>query len=271
MQNQYPEIFIQLIASIVIASLLLGFVVVIFKLYQKKKNIQEKELESIRIKFEKELLQTRIEIQEDTLKNISMEIHDNIGQVMLLANINTSILQSMNLPQEASKTITETKKLISKAIEDISELSRGLHPDRIFEKGVFSTIIYELELLERKGLFQVIIQNTIPENISILSKPTQLIIFRMFQEISKNILKHAKATKVELLLSKKGNTLQMQITDNGVGFGYSSSELIDQEYDGIGIRSLKSRAGYFNGSVSIKSVLQKGTSISIFIPLSDDR
>jgi signal transduction histidine kinase len=88
----------------------------------------------------------------------------------------------------------------------------------------------------------------------------------MYQEIIKNIIKHSSANIVEFILSKNDNNIVLAFTDNGVGFEYS--QITKQEIDGIGLRSLNTRAKYFNGSVDIKSVLQKGTTISIFIPVS---
>jgi len=268
MPDQHPEIIIQFLASIFIALLLTGFIIAIFQLYQKRKLVQEKEMETLKAAFEKELLQTRLEIQEDVLKNISMEIHDNIGQVMLLANVNTCILQSMPMPEGAPELIKDTKKLLSKAIEDISQLSRSLHSDRITEIGVFTAIKYELELLAQKGIYKVAIEDTLTDEEIALPKETQLVLFRMFQEISKNIIKHSKATQIGLVIRKKDNGIEMQIKDNGIGFDATGSQNIGSLKNGVGMRSLQSRISLIKGNIAVKSVLQEGTSISIFIPIS---
>lgn len=268
MPDQYPEIIIQFLASILIALLLIGFIVTIFLLYQKKKLVQEKEMGTLKTAFEKELLQTRLEIQEDVLKNISMEIHDNIGQIMLLANVNVSILQSLAMPPEAPALIKETKLLLSKAIEDISQLSRSLHSDRITEIGVFTAIKYELELLAEKGLYKITIEDTLSENEKFLPKETQLVLFRMFQEISKNIINHASASHINLLICKKDNGIEMQITDDGIGFDPGFVHNGGSLHNGVGMRSLRSRVSLIRGDISINSVLQEGTSIGIFIPVT---
>ena len=267
-QDQYPEIVVQLIISICIALLLIGFIVAFFQLYQKKKLVQEKEMENMKTAFEKELLQTRLEIQEEVLKNISMEIHDNIGQVMLLANVNASILQSMPMPVGAPELIIETKQLLGKAIDDISQLSRSLHSDRVTELGVFKAIKYELELLAQKGLYTITISDHLPEGEKPLPKESQLVLFRMYQEISKNIIKHSRANRIDLIIDKKNNGINLQISDNGIGFDPTKMEVTDSSLNGVGMRSLRSRISLVKGTFTINSVLQEGTTICIFIPVN---
>ena len=268
MRDQYPEILIQFIASICIALLLVGFIVVIFKLNQKRKLVQEQELQNLKTAFEKELLQTQLEIQEDVLKNVSMEIHDNIGQVMLLANINLSMLNGMSLGEEVLELTSETKKMLGKVSEDISQLSRSLNSDRITELGVFTAIIYELGLITKKKLFTVTIRDGYTNSGKHLPKETQLLVFRMFQEIINNIIKHAKASQVILSINENDETIELQISDNGIGFAFTPSADTASDYNGVGLRSLQSRVSLFKGSIDIRSVLQEGTAISIFIPLT---
>jgi len=266
--QQYPEILVQTIVSIFIALLLVGFIVTIFQLYQRKKLVQEKEMQNLRTAFEKELLQTKLEIQEDVLKNISMEIHDNIGQIMLLANINISMLQTLPMPDGAPEIIKETKLMISKATDDISQLSRSLNSDRITEIGVFAALLYELRLMAQKGLFTISIINDAELDGKQLSKETQLLVFRMFQEMCNNIIKHAQATEVAVSITEKEDGIILLVKDNGIGFDFKPSAGNSSAYNGVGLRSLQSRVTLFKGNIAIDSILHEGTSISIFIPVS---
>lgn len=266
MQNEYPEILTQFIVSIIIGILVIGFILVLFQLFQKRKLIQEQEKLQMKSEFEKELLQTQLEIQEEVLKNVSMEIHDNIGQIILLANVNLSIIQKMNLPPEAPSLIIDSKQMLSKASEDISQLSRSLNSDRISELGVFECILREANLLQQKELFDISIVNQIEDTGKSLAKETQLLVFRMFQEICSNIIKHASATRVEINLKYKSKFIQLKISDNGKGFENQINNGGDSTYNGIGLRSMHSRTKLFGGELIIDSALQKGTSISIFIP-----
>lgn len=268
MQTNSPEIYIQSIISVFIGLLLIAFIIVIFQLYQKRKQGQIQELKNMKSVFEKELLQTKLEIQEEVLKNISMEIHDNIGQVLLHANINITIMQHHKLPSAIVELITETKELLTRSIEDISQLSRSLHSDRITEMGVFEAITYELKLLAQKGLYEVVINNMAIGRENLLTRECQLILFRMYQEIVKNIIKHAHATIIEFKVEEKDSGIEMSIRDNGIGFDVlEKTQMNNGVSNGVGMRSLHSRVEYFNGNISVHSLLQEGTRISIFIPL----
>ena len=260
MPNQYPEVYTQFIANIVIAGTLISLIVSILFLYQKKRAHKEKEIESIKISYEKALLQTKVEIQEEVLKNISMELHDNIGQIMLLANINVTILQKMDLPSKANNLIIDTKKILSTASEDIVELSRSLNSDRIIKIGVFKAITKELKQLERKNLFKLYIFNNTDENESNIPPATQLLVFRMFQEIIKNIIKHANATSIELRLHLIDDLIRMKINDNGKGFD------VDQTTEGIGLQNIKARTDAFSGVCNITSSPDRGCEWIIEIP-----
>ncbi len=269
MQNPYPEIFVQFIVSTCIGIILIAFIILIVSLYNKKKKVQQREMASLKAAFEKELLTTQLEIQEDLLKNISMEIHDNIGQELLLTNVNLSILQNLKLEPQGSTLIAETKQIIGKIMGDISQLSRSMHSERITALGVFRSIAHELNLLSKKKLFIVDMQ--FPEEFSglELSRETQLLLFRMYQEIIKNIITHSQASRVSFNLSYDDHQLIFAIADNGVGFDtslFGTGQKNDSH--GVGMRSLKTRAALFGGKIEFSSQLRQGTSICIFIPRS---
>jgi len=98
--------------------------------------------------FEQELLQTQIEIQEQTLKTISQEIHDNVGQVLSLAKLNLNTFEA-----NPEGKLKNTKELVSKAINDLRDLSRSLHGEKIGEIGLQEAIVNELKILcERMGM-----------------------------------------------------------------------------------------------------------------------
>lgn len=266
MQGKFPEIYVQYIGVIFVTFLLIGFIITLLLVYQKRKLLQENELISIKSAFDMELLQTKIEIQENVLTNVSMEIHDNIGQIMLLANVNMSIVQQMQLPDGALDLIAETKQMLSKASEDVSQLSRSLNAERITQLGVFRSIMTELDILKQKNLFSIDIINTAGVTGVDLSKDAQLLVFRMFQEIISNTIKHAKATNVTVAIDCLSSGYVLKICDNGIGFEYSAASDQPSALNGLGLRSLAERAKLFNGKIEIESALQQGTQIGIFIP-----
>lgn len=262
--HQYPEIYTQILANILIVVLLIGLVILLTLLYQKRKIQQNREMELLKAEMEKELLTTRVEIQENIQRELSMEIHDNVGQTLLLANVNLTILMSQIKENiEAIQLIQESKELLKKSMEDITAVSRSMNPDRIVEIGVFNAIAYELDVLKRKNILSVIIE--IDEAMASdwqLKPEIQLVLFRIYQEGIKNILKYASASLVEFTLIRTQHGVDMLLKDNGVGFDLGLSE----KRDGIGLRNIQKRVAIFNGSFDIESAPGKGTTLRIFIP-----
>jgi len=268
MPNQFPEIYIQFLTSIIVAILLIGTITILLLTYQKKKIKQKEELAKIKLLYEKELIQTQLDIQEQLLTDVAMEIHDNVGQVMMLARVNTTLLQKTVLDHDSEQLLIETKKLISQALEDITELSRSMHTDRILQMGVINAICRDLENLSKKGLFEFELKPLQNETNQIdLSKQQQLTIYRSFQEISKNIIKHSQATKVSFNVFKSSNSLVIEIQDNGVGFGSIYIQNQSTAYLGIGISSMQKRLNSIRGNLEIKSKPSEGTTIRLIIPL----
>ncbi len=266
MQNQFPEVYTQLLANMLIIGLLVAFIAFLSLLYQKRKQQQKKELELLKSNAEKELLNIKLEIQEEIERTISMEMHDNIGQTLLLANVNMSIAQKqITTDASVQSLIKETKELLMKSMEDITSISRSMNPDRITRLGIFTAITTELENLEHKKLFDVNIINEFTNEDQTLIKPEiQMILFRIYQEVIKNIIKYAQATAVSFEVVRVNEMVKMTIKDNGVGF-----DLNKANNNGLGLRNINSRVSMFSGECLIDSTLGKGTSVQVIIPAFD--
>jgi two-component system NarL family sensor kinase len=113
-------------SSLLVVFLFAIFIIFFIRFHKNQLNLVL-EKNNLKYQFQQTLLQTQLEIQEQTLKNISQEIHDNIGQALTLAKINLSTILSAGDPQLQQK-ITDSKELVSKAINDLRDLSRSLDP-----------------------------------------------------------------------------------------------------------------------------------------------
>lgn len=264
MQFKHPEIFTQFLANMLIIGILVGFIILLTLLYQKRKIQQKREVEQIKAEIEKEILTTRLEIQEDIQRLFSSEIHDNVGQSLLLVNVNfTILLKQLNADPNALSLIRESKDLLTQSMENLTSLSRSMNPDRIVELGVLKAISEELIQLSNKKIFEVEID--IPQFFqdAINLKPDlQLVIFRIYQEAVKNILKYAEATRIRFGIEESENQIIIFIIDNGKGFDTTNLS----SFTGIGLRNMQKRLAIFDGNVIVQSVLNEGTSIRLVVP-----
>ena len=217
--------------------------------------------------FDKEIFQTQLEIQEQTLKNISQEIHDNIGQVLSLVKLNINTMNYTE-PVLLQGKIDDSRRLITKAIQDLRDLSKGLNTDYIIELGLTKAIEYELDMLKKTGHYEI--QFNITGSSYRLEDQQELVFFRIVQEALHNIIKHADATFIKVELIFDPHLFILKIKDNGTGFNANE---IKNNYkrSGLGIRNMHNRASIINSNFKITSSVENGTGIVLSLPLQTSK
>ena len=232
----------------------IGLTIFQFKRRQTKFKIEKKNLTS---QFQQTLLQTQIEIQSQTLQTISQEIHDNVGQVLSLAKLNLGTIDESGNSVNQTK-INDTKKLVSKAINDLRDLSRSLYGNKIAELGLADAIDNELKILQNSGQFKTsFTKNGQPFK---LDPQKEMVIYRMLQECLNNAIKHSRAQHIEVVLNYEPALFTLSLTDDGIGFNTTAAQPAQL---GMGLKSMQNRATMIGGKLSINSIPGSGTSILI--------
>lgn len=253
------ESFIMISAFLLIVAT--GIVMLVL-VYQKKQALYFKEKEQLRLAFEKEILESKLEIQEHTMQVISGEIHDNIGQVLSLAKLTINTM-NMAEPDHLKEKITDSKQLIGKAIQDLRSLSKSLNTDFVTGNGLLKSIEYNVEYLEKS---EVIVPVLLVEgNPYALESQHELILFRIFQEVINNIIKHANATRVDICLHYSPENLLIKIADNGQGFNYNANTTAGHSH-GLGLDNIKNRSKMIGATFNLESTAGQGTSVAINVP-----
>jgi len=268
MQNQDQEIYFVTIVGLILGLLLVGFIVTALYLYQRRQRRQELEVQRLKDMYEKEALRSQLEIQEDTFKTIAQELHDNIGQMLSVVKLTLSIVP-VEKEHVAYEQIQSSQQLLNKAIFDLSNLTKGLHTDRIAQIGLAESIRFELYALKKAGILQV--QFSLDGTEIELNEQKSIFLFRIFQESLNNILKHSKATTLVVHLSFSEELFTMEITDNGVGFDVATKRGSANSYSGVGLKSIFNRAKLIGADLSIDSSPSKGTTIWIELPLEKEQ
>lgn len=242
---------------------IVAFVVLLSYLFTTKKNklIQEKQL--MKTQFEQELLQTQLEIQEQTLKTISEEIHDNVGQVLSLAKLNLNTVGNIS-DEQAQLKIDSTKNLVSKAINDLRNLSRSLHGESIGEIGLQEAIANELKIVQNTGHFKTDLKIT--GQVYKLDPQKEMVLFRIVQEALHNAVKHSNAAHLQVSASYHADHFTLTISDDGTGF---EPDQLAASKAGIGLKSMQNRAALIGAAFALQSSKNKGTSIIIKLPTSN--
>ena len=269
MQNQNQEILAIIIIGSIIALLLVGFVITTLFLYQRRQHKQEKELSRLREEFTQELLSSQIEIQENTMKLIGEELHDNVKQQLVFVSTSLSVLAYQTTAQADKDILTTTATFVNKAISDIQHISNSLHTDRIADEGLLPTIKAEVANINRLGILQIAYNTDLYYNY--FNAQTTIFLYRMLQESLQNILKHAQATHVNInVYCSDANTFVIDVVDNGIGFNVAEEKLATGKNGGVGVKSMMNRANLIGAIITIDSVIGKGTTVKISIPIPNE-
>ncbi len=265
--RQNPEIYFIVVIGIILGLLLVGFIVTILFLYQRRQQRQEQEMARMKDMYEKEALRSQLEIQENTFKTIAQELHDNIGQVLSVVKLSLSILP-IEKEHKAYEQVRNSHEMLNKAIVDLSNLTKSLHTERIADIGLVESIRYELYAIRKAGILEVQFK---PEGAELpFSEQKAIFLFRMFQETINNILKHSRASLIIVNLKYLDDIFVMEIKDNGLGFNVTEKKESTSSGSGVGLRSLFNRASIIGAEISINSEPGQGTCVLVQLPLQEE-
>lgn len=256
-KDTYNEITLATIAVVIVFFVLTAMVVFILLFYQKRKFQHAKKLIELEQQKKQELLQTQLEIQEQTFQNISQELHDNVGQVLSVIKLTINTV-NLNDTETTKDQLIESKNLLTKVIQDLRDLSKTLNTDYINEIGLPAAIEQQLLLLQKTALYKTeLIVNGVDEKYQL---QRELVVFRVIQELLNNIVKHANASTISIVMNYENEKLLITVSDDGKGFNTKENKT------GLGLRNMQHRINLINGSVTIISNPNDGTVALIELP-----
>ncbi|HBC05518.1 MAG: hypothetical protein CL528_03610 [Aequorivita sp.] len=224
-------------------AILLGFGLIL--LYRNQRHLKSNKV--LQEKFSQELLIS----QEGERRRISKDLHDGIGQQLLV--IKNKLMSSGD---------ADTKKMVDHTIEEVRAISRDLHPFQLQELGITKAIEYTINQIdENTTLF---ISAEIDNIDDIFSKEDEVNIYRIIQESLSNILKHANAEAGKVSIKKFANNILISIRDNGVGFDFAEKY---QDVKSLGLKTLLERTKFLKGQMKVTSKKDTGTVLEFQFPL----
>jgi signal transduction histidine kinase len=235
--------------------ILVAMIIILFAVFQSKKNkyiIRQLEAEQ---KMEQEIVKSQMEIQEQSLKNIGWELHDNIGQLLSTAKMQLSTLKP-KLPSEYQGSVAEINHLIGDTLNEIRLLSKTLNPEIIRDLGLVKSIGFELERFNKLNFLKATL--TLTGNEVSIDQKDEIIIFRILQEFFSNAIKHSKATTLTVSVEYGPDQLVIVAQDDGVGFNPEKTAA-----GGSGLINMRSRAHLIGAVYAIDSSPNNGVRLSL--------
>ena len=241
-----------------IAALLLVLFIILIVYFRYKRNEDLREKKSMKVEFEKQLLQSQIEVQEATFSTLAQELHDNVGQLL------SSAKMLLGLTQRKIDVIPDTliiaDETLGKAINEIRSLSKSLNKEWLEQFNFIENLRYEVSRINAANNLQLHFSHP---DILLLKSGEQIILFRIVQEAIQNAIKHAHPKNIYINITSD-DILTVSIINDGAGFNHLSTT------DGMGILNMKHRTQLLGGSIEWKMLHKEGAMVIIKLPFKND-
>lgn len=207
------------------------------------KNLQyQKKAKALQSKFSQELLKN----QEAERVRISKDLHDGLGQSLLLIKNKVALTKD-----------DTTGEMLDTAISELRAIARSLHPMQLEKLGLSKAASQLLEQIDLET--DIFVSSEIDELYGVLKKEEELQLYRILQESINNVLKHSEASALRVTFQKIDQQVILKIEDNGKGFDFSERF---NDFQSLGLKTLKERIASINGSMKVTSQKGNGTSLS---------
>ena len=225
----------------------LGLLFLFTMIYLYRNKIQSEKKRKMQEEYSQKLLIS----QEEERKRISKDLHDSLGQSLLLIKNKVAL-----------KKDDKTQELVNNAIEEMRSISRVLHPFQLEEIGISRALENLISQLD-ENYKDIFIFGDIDDIKDVLSPQQEVNLFRIVQECLSNIIKHAKADSAKIVLLNKEEKIIISIKDNGIGFDFSEKY---NDFKSLGLKTIKERVKFLNGNLKIDSIKKQGTTFTINFP-----
>jgi PAS domain S-box-containing protein len=214
----------------------------------------------------KKLSSHLLTVQEEEQQRIAMELHDSCGQDLNVLKLRLKGIEK-RLPPEAVELRAECQRVLTqsdKIINDVRAIAHDLKPAALDALGL--VLATGQIVREFASLNDVEVETRIAALQQIKDPTTQVCLFRIFQEALNNIQKHAQATWVLISAGWQGQKLRITIRDNGRGFKMAPPMITAARSKGLGLSTMELRCRMIGGSLDIKSAVESGTQLTIWLP-----
>lgn len=248
---------IAIAATLVIA--LIGFLI----------NLSESKLANKKMR---DITHKTVNFQEDERRRVSRELHDGINQLLVSVNYKLDSVRSKLSKQKQDKSIQQIEtaiddasEILATSMQEVRRISRDLRPTLLDDLGLTAAIESLTNDFSERTKIDVQIHNNCSKER--LPQEIETAFYRIIQEAFHNIEKHALSAKiVQLKLIKKPKIVTLSINNDGLGFDKNTLDITNPDR-GLGLRNMQDRTDLLEGTMSVNSNLEKGTTVIVNLPI----
>lgn len=205
---------------------------------------------------------------EDERRRLSLELHDEVGQMLAALNINLEMIRRRQPGLDASEPMRNARQITADLMKSVRRIVHQLRPPQLDDLGLAAAIRGHLDLIRRNSLLSV----GLNENLGAarLPRAVEMTCFRVVQESLTNTLRHASAGHVEVTLTRAPDTLTLAVVDDGIGFEPDASPQHRLQAGHLGLHGMQERVHGLGGRFEIASSPGQRCRIIAVIPLHGD-
>jgi signal transduction histidine kinase len=205
-----------------------------------------------------------ITVQEEVLKSVSRELHDEFGQILTAVGAMLARAERKGLPPDSPfrTELSEVREITQTTLEKMRSLSQMLHPAVLDDYGLVKALEWYAELFQKQTGITVRVE-VVGEAARITGQPA-IHCFRIVQEALNNAAKHSGTKSAEVTVTFHSGSLTLQVRDHGIGIVQDQS----LKKLGLGLIAMQERAELLGGNLKVRSEPDGGTSVTLTIPLS---
>ena len=226
--------------------MLFAITLVVFLIIHKKRRYEYLlEKKTMEINYQNQLLQSRMEVQEQSFRYLSEEIHDNIGQLLSIVKMQLYNIKRNSNEDDIVSRATDCTELLGKAITDLRNISHTLSSAYVLNSGLAEAIEKDITY-RRSARKDIICQLHCDGEEYEIGEERELLIFRIIQEAIGNAMKHASPTNIRVSLSYEPESLVVVVNDDGIGFDSNRTQK-----SGIGLNNMYLRSQVLKADLAV--------------------
>lgn len=222
---------------------------------EKDKLLKDEQIRFLERQQQVVSLQSMINGQETERTRIAKDLHDGLGGLFSTIKMYFSSLQHERRELEEEPLFKKSFELIHNASEEVRRIAHNMMPEVLLKIGLVQATRELCASISAGKLLNVSFQSYGMDQR--LNASTEIMLYRILQELLNNIMKHAQATEAIIQFNREGNRLSITVEDNGKGFNLTRED----EGNHSGLSSVQSRVQYLNGKLSIDSQQEMGTTV----------
>lgn len=246
----------------IIIGLLLVAVLVAGLVYNRNKLKQKALLQAEMLRHQDMMTKAVIDAEEHERKRIGADLHDGVGQLFSAVKMNLNgLFERITLQREEDRFLAEnTLALVDESCKEVRVISHQMMPNMLLRSGIASDLNSFIEKIDADSL-KIRLETTGFKDR--LESNVETMLYRIIQETINNVIKHAQATQLDIILKRDAREITAVIKDNGIGFDTGKTGT----FEGIGLKNILTRIEYLRGTIEYDSAPGKGTTVIVNVPV----